>query len=65
METRLSRWQKELDELTVSFKKLCKSRKKTLQKEDDGLVTYVAEKQLEMVKRVNIVIVIKILITIT
>ena len=36
----------------MSFKKLCKSRKKSLFKEDDALVTSVANIQLELVKRV-------------
>lgn len=54
MEVRVSEWEKELDELSVHFGKLCKCRKKSLSAEDDTLVSYVANKQLEMVKRVNI-----------
>ena len=55
MESRLTEWQRELDELSEYFKKLCKSRKKSLAKEEDALVIYVANKQLELVKRVNFV----------
>ena len=36
----------------MSYKKLCKSRKKSLFKEEDALVTSVANIQLELVKRV-------------
>ena len=54
MESRLVEWQRELEELSENFKKLCKSRKKSLAKEEDTLVVYVANKQLELVKRVNI-----------
>ena len=52
MESRLVQWQSKLDELDVFFKKLCKSRKKSLFKEEDALVTSVANIQLELVKRV-------------
>ena len=52
MEPRLVQWQGKLDELHVFFKKLCKSRKKSLFKEEDALVTSVANIQLELVKRV-------------
>ena len=54
MESRLVEWQRELEELSACFKKLCKSRKKSLPKEEDALATYVANKQLELVKRVNV-----------
>ena len=55
MESRLIEWQSELEELSVYFKKLCKSRKNSLLKEEeDTLVTYVADKQLQLVKKVNI-----------
>lgn len=52
MESRLVHWQGKLDELAVFFKKLCKSRKKSLLKEEDALVTSVANIQLELLKRV-------------
>ena len=54
MESCLVEWQRELEELSVYFKKLCKSHKKSLFKEEDTLVTYVANKQLELVKTVNV-----------
>ena len=54
MESRLIEWQSELEELSVYFKKMCKSRKKSLLKEEeDTLVTYVADKQLQLVKKVK------------
>ncbi|XP_066025919.1 uncharacterized protein [Pocillopora verrucosa] len=46
------KWQGKLDELHVFFKKLCKSCKKPLFKEEDALLTSVANIQLELVKRV-------------
>ena len=52
MESRLVQWQSKLDELDVFFKKLWKSSKKSLFKEEDALVTSVANIQLELVKRV-------------
>ena len=52
MESHLVQWQGKLDELHVFFMKLCKSRKKSLFKEDDALVTSVANIQLELVKSV-------------
>ena len=54
MESRLVEWQRELEELSVNFKKLCRSRKKSLFKEEDTLVNYVANKELELVKRVKL-----------
>ena len=54
MESRLAEWERELEELSIHFKKLCKSRKKSLPKEEDALATYVANKQLEFVKRVSV-----------
>lgn len=54
MESRLVEWQRELEELSVYFKKLCKSCKKSLPKEEDALATYVANKQLELLKQVNV-----------
>ena len=51
MESRPVQWQSKLS-LDVFFKKLCKSRKKSLFKEEDALVTSVANIQLELVKRV-------------
>lgn len=52
MQLRERAWQKEQDELSENFKKLCKCRKKTLTKANDDLAVYVAKKQLEFLKRV-------------
>ena len=52
MEARRSEWQRELEDLSSFFKKLYKLRKKSLL--DDPLVSYVANKQLELLKRVNV-----------
>lgn len=53
MQLRQRAWQKEQDELSANFKKLCKCRKKTLTKANDDLAVYVAKKQLEFLKRVG------------
>lgn len=52
MQLRERAWQKEQDELSENFKKLCKCRKKTLTKANDDLAVYVAKKQLEFLKKV-------------
>lgn len=52
MEQRQEAWQKELEELTVLFRKLCKCRKKKLDKENEKLAVDVGTKQKEMLKRV-------------
>ena len=53
MEQRQEAWQKELEELTVLFRKLCKCRKKKLDKENEKLAVDVGTKQKEMLKRVS------------
>ena len=53
MESRIGEWQRQLEELSGIFKKMCKSHKKSLERED-ALVTYVANKQLGLLKRVNV-----------
>ena len=52
MELRKKAWEQELEELTELFKRLCKCRKKKLEKENEHLAVDVATKQLEMLKRV-------------
>lgn len=52
MESRLAVWKTELEELSDNFRKLSRSRQKTVGKESSEVVTYVARKHLEMLKRV-------------
>ena len=57
-EVRLGAWQVELEELSANFKKLCGSRqRKCSGKEGSEVVRYmyVAQKHLEMLKRVMLI----------
>jgi len=51
--SRIGEWQRELEEFSAIFKKMCKSHKK-LSEREDALVTYVANKQLGLFKRVSV-----------
>lgn len=54
MELRQKAWQQELEELTDIFRRLCKCRRKKLEKENEYLAVDVAIKQVEMLKRVSL-----------